>query len=73
VFAEALERLGALGIRARIGAIDRAARSRGIATLEPPEEPEAALAPQHATAGDARRRAPRLDRLGQVHLVAGQD
>jgi very-short-patch-repair endonuclease len=72
VFAELLERLGALGIEP-IGAIDHAPSLVEKRTWKAPAEPETALAPQMQQAGDAGDELPRLDRLGQVHLVAGQE
>src|SRR6266702_4637846 len=72
VFAELLERLGALGIEP-IGAIDRAPSLVEKRTWKPVEVPETPLPPQMQQAGDAGDELPRLDRLGQVHLVSGQE
>jgi very-short-patch-repair endonuclease len=72
VFAELLERLGALGIEP-IGAIDRAPGLVEKRTWRPAEKPEGPLAPQMQQTGDPGDELPRLDRLGQVHLVAGQE
>jgi very-short-patch-repair endonuclease len=72
VFAELLERLGALGIEP-IGAIDRAPSLVEKRTWKPPEEPETPLPPQMQQTGDSGDELPRLDRLGQVHLVAGKE
>ncbi|MDB6159357.1 MAG: hypothetical protein JWO04_3063 [Gammaproteobacteria bacterium] len=72
VFAELLERLGALGIEP-IGAIDRAPSLVEKRTWKAPVEPESPLPPQMQQAGDPGDELPRLDRLGQVHLVAGQE
>ena len=72
VFAELLERLGALGIEP-IGAIDRAPSLVEKRTWKPVEEAETLLPPQLQQTGDAGDELARLDRLGQVHLVAGQE
>lgn len=73
VFAELLERLAALGIEP-IGAIDRAPGLVERRTWQPTEKAEAAaLPPQMQQTGDAGDELPRLDRLGQVHLVGGEE
>ena len=72
VFAELLERLGALGIEP-IGAIDRAPSMVEKRTWKPAEEPESPPSPQMQPTGDAGDELPRLDRLGPVNLVAGQE
>jgi hypothetical protein len=42
-------------------------------TCKPAEEPETPLSPQMQQTGDAGDELPRLNRLGQVHLVASQE
>ena len=68
-----LERLGVLGIEP-IGAIDRAPGLVEKRIWKPAEQaPEVVLPPQMQQSGDAGDELPRLERLGQVHLVAGQE
>src|SRR5262249_24591732 len=76
VFNELLERLGALGIEP-IGAIDRAPSLVEKRTWRPAQNPaekaEGSSAPALQQPGDPGDELPRLDRLGQVHLVSGQE